>query len=120
MEQEVIKQIKEKLQEIWQKIQQTEVFGDELSKDVIFLSSRMGDYGAKLADLERLYINKQIKIINEKEIAVNKAELFVKSTDEYLNWKKAKELEKALIETIRAIKLRIKVLGHEKETSGDF
>ena len=105
-----------KLDKIFQRMSEDNVYGDELSKYLIELASLMGVYGQGMTDLERVYINKQIEIMDEKDLSVGKSEIFVKATDEYNEWKKAKELEKALIETVRAIKYRIRILENEKET----
>jgi len=110
------KKIQEKLNEIFQRMSEDNVYGDELSKFLIELAILMGAYGQAITDLERVYINKQIEVMNEKDLSVGKSEIFVKATDEYNEWKKAKELEKALIETIRSIKYRIRILENEKET----
>jgi len=99
-----------KLDEIFQRMSQDNVYGDELSKYLIELATLMGKFGQGITDLERIYINKQIEVMEEKDLSVGKSEIFVKATDEYNEWKKAKELEKALLETIRAVKYRIRIL----------
>ena len=109
-------QVQKKLDEIFQRMSEDNVYGNELSKYLVELAALMGKYGQGMTDLERVYINKQIKIMDEKDLQVGKSQIFIKATDEYNEWKKAKELEKALIETVRAIKYRIRILENEKES----
>lgn len=120
METSIRKKVQDLLREIWQKMEEDNVYGSELSEYLVKLSSLMGDYGRGIVDLERKYINRQIEIMDEKDLSVAKSEVFVKVTDEYVEWKKAKELEKAIIESIRAIKYRIRVLQHEMEAGSNF
>lgn len=108
--------IKEKLNNIWQNIETLTI--EELSRNLVELSAMIGNIGENIIILEQKFINKQLEIIQENdEMSCKEVEIRSKVLPEYLEFSQAKVLEKAIIETTRALKFRIKILINESEAS---
>jgi KaiC/GvpD/RAD55 family RecA-like ATPase len=90
---------------------------DEISQELVEFSVLLGSFSEKLAELEQAYVNEKLRFLSEAEISVAKAELKAQGTEAYKNYKEAKVLEKAIIETIRALKYRLRVIKDEMEGS---
>ena len=117
-EEKIIKMTKDKINEIWKNIKTASI--DDLSITLSKLSVLMSNIIEIMPDVERTYINKQNEIMDAENLSVAKSELRAKATNEYVAYKKIRGVEKALIETIRALKMRIRVLGHDFEGSRNY
>jgi len=106
--------IRERLDNIWHRIKS--MGPDEVSKELVELSALIGTLGEKIVDFDQALANKQLEIWQEKEeISAKEVEIRSKITQEYQDLQKAKVLLTAIIETIRSLKYRLRVLKGERE-----
>lgn len=106
--------IKEKIEEVRKNI--LTLNGNELSVYLVELSSLYSNFAEGLTRLEQLYALRRMELREEYKTA-SMTNLVAETTDEYREYAEAKRLEKALIDITRSIKVRIKVLIKEEETS---
>lgn len=85
---------------------------DELSKYLIILTAHIWEYGKKTIEAEQLYARKwqELRLGLETD---GQANIRIKTTEEYHDWKMAVVLEKTLVEMIRSIKKRLTSLTDE-------
>lgn len=94
---------------------------DELSENLVELSSLYANFSEGLTGLEQVYAQKKLEFLTgEKKISVAEATLYSETTPEYKEFAEARRLEKALVEVIRSIKVRIRLLGSEYEVSSNL
>lgn len=111
--------IQVKLNAIWGRIKTMN--GYQVSEELVELSALLSTLGEKIVEFDQALANKQLEIWqDEPEISAKEMEVRSKVTEEYKNYQMARILEKAMLETIRALKYRIKILEKEKEVSGNL
>ena len=89
-----------------------------LSEKLISLTSLHASLTQHIAEMENAYHKLlQLTLESHTDIKFNRAESLCKASDEYLKYKKAVNLEKSLIEEIRAIKKYISIREREQQIS---
>ena len=108
---------------IWESINEIEKKKENydpayLSEKLVDLSALYANLTQHIAELESQYF-KVLNMAMEKDekISSARAKIMANAGDEYLKFRKAQMLEKALIEEIRSIKLYIRVRQNEFEGS---
>lgn len=82
------------------------------------LSAWLGNIGEEIVQREKGFIWKKVKLMEEHpEMPSNKIETLAKATDDYTGLQEAKQLREAVVETIRALKYRVRTLEDEFEST---
>ena len=90
----------------------------EASQKLTDLSALLGNVGEKIVIYEQAYIAKKVDIMDENEkMPISKVEILAQNTEEHRKLREVKMLQVAMIESIRALKYRLKVLSSEHEAS---
>ncbi len=93
----------------------------EASDYLVKLSSLLGSLGEWLVVYEKNYIQQKINLMDEHpKMAMSKIEVLAQNCEEYTTLREAKQMEKAIMEVIRSLKYRIKVLNNEQEVAGNY
>jgi hypothetical protein len=89
-----------------------------LSERLLSLSILYSNLTLHIAEMESAYYGVlRLALDKEDKISVSKAEIYARSGEEYAQLRKAQNLEKAVIETIRSLKKYIRVKEQEREAS---
>ena len=108
---------------IWTEINEIQKMKDNfdaetLSEKLISLSVLYASLTSHITEMESDYYKEFTLILNaHPEWKTNRAEVEIKSSDTYKEYRKATNLEKALIEIIRSCKKFIKIKENEQEIS---
>ncbi|MEW6606045.1 MAG: hypothetical protein AB1414_01155 [bacterium] len=105
---------KNKLENLWQNL--GKITKEQLSQELVELSALLGNFSEALVDLEKAYTEEKLRALKLTE-KVNQAEILAKNTPAYQEYQKARLLEKAVNETIRSLKYRIRTVSEEEEVS---
>ena len=111
---------------IWESINEIEAKKENynpayLSEKLIDISALYANLTQHIAELENQYF-KVLNMAMEKEDKMSsvKAKIMANAGDEYLKFRKAQMLEKALIEEIRSIKIYIRIRQNEFSASSNL
>lgn len=116
MESSIKKIISEKLNYIFVNLKT--MTAGEISQEMVELSSLLGSLGENIVNFDIAVANQQIALWEKEEgMSAKEAEIRTKVTEEYKRYALAKILEKAMMETIRSLKFRLRVLSDEREVA---
>ena len=86
----------------------------EASDKLIKLSAMLGNVGDAIVQYERSYARIKIdKMLEDTKMPTSKVEILCQDTDQYQQLREAKELQRAMIEAIRSLKVFIRVREDE-------
>ena len=94
-----------------------ELWMPKATQYMVELSALMGNISEEIATKERAYMVKLNSIIEDKDMSVARAEILAKTSDEYYEYKIAKDYNIVVLEMIRALKYRCRALANEEEAS---
>lgn len=119
MEKNIRELINAELDEINSKKNDLDAFW--LSEKLVNLSVLYGNLTSHIADMESGYHKLlQMTLEAKPDIKFNRAESICKASEEYLKYKQALALEKAVVETVRSIKKFIRLREEEQRQSNNY
>jgi hypothetical protein len=92
----------------------SEMTGSIATEYLYKLSAWLGNIGEEIVAREKAVIHAKIKIMEEnREMPMAKVEALAKNSEDYIGLLEAKQLREAVVETIRALKYRVRSLEDE-------